>query len=246
MDGEPCGYKPELQVQQLVKTRRAQSEGMFGASYTAVRSRELIRLAWDRQPVSGHVLKISFTYSAGGLSERIEVAAELRIVPAGEAEKVKFRAGADIDAKMRAAFTQAGSYGITPFDKKADPQKPTLVKWYKGLPIINCESPPDSFVYRAVFRGEDGNEQMLDEHLVMHRGEPEQSLTLSYDMLKFDAAGEYRGTLVLSANRKAAQDDPMIKTAWGGTAEFPMTVTVTWEKRKKQKVGEWWSGRVGE
>ena len=232
VDGEPCGYKPELRVQQLVKTRRAQSEGMFGAAYTAMRSRELIRLAWDRQAVGGHVLTISFTYSAGGFGERIELAAELRIVPAGEAEKVKFRSGGDLDAKMRAAFALTGSYGITPHDGKADPQKPTLVKWYKGLPIIVCESLPENFVYRAVFRGEDGREQLLDEHLVVHRDGPKESLRLSYDRLEFDAAGDYLGTLVLSANRRAAQDDPMIKTAWGGTVEFPMTVKATWEKRK--------------
>jgi len=158
----------------------------------------------------------------------IDFTADLNIVEPEKAEQVKFVSGKEIDRKMKASLVFSNA---SPLFSYASSTQNGVKRTIRGGASIDCKEPPVSYVCRMVFRDRKGNERPFDGCEVALAGE-RNTINVPIGSLKGLEPGSYRGTLVLTADKDAAQGNPMIESAWEGSLEFPMTFEFEVEKVK--------------
>lgn len=149
----------------------------------------------------------------------------LDIVPEEDAEKVSLLSNPQLDAKMKTTFSISTQQGEFTY---GNPTKGTRRKC-TGPFSIRYQDSPANIAFTASFRDPNGYEYKRDDQvtprLIALKGSS-GTLWVAAGDFRIYQTGTHKGTVLLRPNLELAYRDPRIKTIWGGTLEFPVTIEV--------------------
>lgn len=183
-----------------------------------------LQVLYDYRLVPGKMSKKKEAYACSFV-----VPVDFRVVEEKAAETVKLVSNPGLDLAMRRAFrvghskVYEGSYGSS----SGNP-----IKFHMEFDCRYSSLPMDA-VFNVSFVEKDGKKirmsgsrSNLDSFCVLRSGNSRE-LILPFSILEIEDIGFYEGTMVFKPDVEDAYRDPSIKEIWGGTLEFPVTLTVS-------------------
>jgi hypothetical protein len=148
----------------------------------------------------------------------------LNVVAAEEAEAVTVVSNPALDLEMQQAFTAQPSAVHCSYTAKSGAERES----HGGIEVCHSALPVD-VAFSASFVDANGKVSPLTEPdgavYCVQRGAPGR-LQLPMLAIGLEELGAHNGVIVLSPSVEAAYVDPGIREIWGGTLQFPVTITV--------------------
>lgn len=156
---------------------------------------------------------------------RLSVPADFRVASRNKAEKIGLLSGAELDKRMRSAFT-AGPRKISctyPTDAGERHCKGALEIQYAALPAAVAFTPT-----LRLANGTRISRYFLARYPGRYRARANASGTFSISPWDFrlERTGDYTATVILTPDPNDAYEDPAIKAIWNRTLEFPIRFTI--------------------